>query len=310
MRSMLRRSAAGFGHAPAWTVLALISCAALPMPARAAADIVTLLAAETRERSQHACAAAIDDVNQVLEIDPDNIQALLDRAQSEHALGCEEAAYGNAVEVQLLDPGNASAAAYKPPPSPRVPIKTVPPEPSADDAELWAQWGMTMMCGNRPQRALRGFDRALALGRDRADVLNNRAVALLQLRRYEDAIRDLNAALALRPRYAVAYHNRGTAHFRLGDNAAALADFATALGIMPRLVYVYIVRGQLRLGQISYLGVLTAQQTYQQALLSLVQAKAQRYADTVALFAALGGGWWNRRDVDPEKPLTIGDFFQ
>ena len=71
-----------------------------------------------------------------------------------------------------------------------------------------------------------------------------------------------------------------------------------------------IVRGQLKLGQISYLGLLTAQQTYQQALLALVQAKAARYADTVTLFAALGGGWWNRQDVDPEKPLTIGDFFQ
>ena len=59
-----------------------------------------------------------------------------------------------------------------------------------------------------------------------------------------------------------------------------------------------------------YLGLLTAQQTYQQALLSLAQAKAARYADTVALFAALGGGWWNRQDVAPEKPLTIGDFFQ
>ena len=71
-----------------------------------------------------------------------------------------------------------------------------------------------------------------------------------------------------------------------------------------------IVRGQLKFGQISYLGLLTAQQTYQQALLALVQAKAARYADTVTLFAALGGGWWNRQDVDPEKPLTIGDFFQ
>jgi outer membrane protein TolC len=25
-----------------------------------------------------------------------------------------------------------------------------------------------------------------------------------------------------------------------------------------------------------------------------VQAQAARYADTVALFQALGGGWWNR----------------
>jgi NodT family efflux transporter outer membrane factor (OMF) lipoprotein len=71
-----------------------------------------------------------------------------------------------------------------------------------------------------------------------------------------------------------------------------------------------IVRGRMRLGEINYVGLLVAQQTYQQALLSLAQAKAARYADTVALFAALGGGWWNRQDVAPEKPLTIGDFFQ
>ncbi len=37
-----------------------------------------------------------------------------------------------------------------------------------------------------------------------------------------------------------------------------------------------------------------AQQAYQQAKATYVQAQAQRYADTAALFAALGGGWWNR----------------
>ena len=35
----------------------------------------------------------------------------------------------------------------------------------------------------------------------------------------------------------------------------------------------------------------------QQALLNLVQAQSNRYADTAALFQALGGGWWNRPDV-------------
>ena len=34
--------------------------------------------------------------------------------------------------------------------------------------------------------------------------------------------------------------------------------------------------------------------TEQQAQLALVQAEAARYADTAALFQALGGGWWNR----------------
>jgi NodT family efflux transporter outer membrane factor (OMF) lipoprotein len=71
-----------------------------------------------------------------------------------------------------------------------------------------------------------------------------------------------------------------------------------------------ITRNRMQLGDINYLGLLNAQQTYQQALLSLAQAKAARYADTVALFQSLGGGWWNRSDVDPERPLTISDVFQ
>jgi outer membrane protein TolC len=42
---------------------------------------------------------------------------------------------------------------------------------------------------------------------------------------------------------------------------------------------------------------LTAEQSYQTAAIALVKARAQRYADTAALFQALGGGWWNRNDA-------------
>jgi NodT family efflux transporter outer membrane factor (OMF) lipoprotein len=55
-----------------------------------------------------------------------------------------------------------------------------------------------------------------------------------------------------------------------------------------------IVQQQLQLGQIAYLLLLNAQNSYQQARLSLVQAEASRLADTAALFQALGGGWWHR----------------
>lgn len=71
-----------------------------------------------------------------------------------------------------------------------------------------------------------------------------------------------------------------------------------------------ITRKRMELGDITFVGLLLAQQIYQQALLSLVQAQATRYADTVALFQALGGGWWNRSDPEPEQPATVGDFFQ
>ena len=39
----------------------------------------------------------------------------------------------------------------------------------------------------------------------------------------------------------------------------------------------------------------------QQARIALVQAQAARFADTAALFQALGGGWWNRTDVEPSR---------
>lgn len=48
-----------------------------------------------------------------------------------------------------------------------------------------------------------------------------------------------------------------------------------------------------RLGAVNYLALLSAQQAFQQALLTRVQAQANRLSDTVALFQALGGGWWN-----------------
>jgi NodT family efflux transporter outer membrane factor (OMF) lipoprotein len=51
-----------------------------------------------------------------------------------------------------------------------------------------------------------------------------------------------------------------------------------------------------QLGAVNYLALLSAQQAYQQALLTRVQAQANRLANTAALFQALGGGWWNGAD--------------
>ncbi|MGA9451250.1 MAG: efflux transporter outer membrane subunit [Verrucomicrobiia bacterium] len=61
-----------------------------------------------------------------------------------------------------------------------------------------------------------------------------------------------------------------------------------------------LTRRQLETGYASNLALLNAEQTYQQAVINLVQAQANRYADTAALFQALGGGWWHRNDL-PEN---------
>jgi len=58
-----------------------------------------------------------------------------------------------------------------------------------------------------------------------------------------------------------------------------------------------LARQQYALGAVNYLILLNAERTYEQAHIALVQAQATRFADTAALFQALGGGWWNRADV-------------
>ena len=48
-----------------------------------------------------------------------------------------------------------------------------------------------------------------------------------------------------------------------------------------------------RAGLVAYPDVLAADVQFHQATLGYLQAVAQRHQDTVALFVALGGGWWN-----------------
>jgi len=62
-----------------------------------------------------------------------------------------------------------------------------------------------------------------------------------------------------------------------------------------------IVRRQQALGAVSSLVTLNAEQADAQAELNVVQARANRYMDTAALFEALGGGWWNRTETVPER---------
>lgn len=54
---------------------------------------------------------------------------------------------------------------------------------------------------------------------------------------------------------------------------------------------------QLKHGYIGTFELLAAQQAYQQARIALVAAEANRFADTAALYQALGGGWWHHSEM-------------
>jgi NodT family efflux transporter outer membrane factor (OMF) lipoprotein len=79
----------------------------------------------------------------------------------------------------------------------------------------------------------------------------------------------------------------------LQANTTAESDARDALAI---------TKMQYQAGGVSYLALLNAQRQYQLAVQSRVQAQAARYADTAALYQALGGGWWNRENAKESQP--------
>jgi outer membrane protein TolC len=82
--------------------------------------------------------------------------------------------------------------------------------------------------------------------------------------------------------------------------AADLAAQATAANSLA------VARAQYAAGGGTYLNVLTSEQSDQSARLTLISARAARFTDTVALFQALGGGWWHRQDVELKPARFAG----
>ncbi len=97
-----------------------------------------------------------------------------------------------------------------------------------------------------------------------------------------------------------------TAFQNVADTLAALQQDADALqaastAAAAAKVTLDLAQRQQRVGYAGYLALLNAEQAYQQARISLVEAQASRLADTAALFQALGGGWWHRADLAADE---------
>jgi len=118
-------------------------------------------------------------------------------------------------------------------------------------------------------------------------------------------------ALRHRQRGAEAAYDQAKAQYRstvlaafqnVADALQAIQSDATTLkaaaaGEASAAESLAIAKRQLAAGQVGAIVVLNAEQTYQQTVVTRVQAQASRYADTAALFQALGGGWWNRTET-------------
>lgn len=108
----------------------------------------------------------------------------------------------------------------------------------------------------------------------------------------------LQAKEQYRSAVIAAFQNVADTLAALEHNAEALR--ASVASTEAAKVTLDVVRAQQRAGYASYLQLLSAEQAYQTAVTGQVQAQINRFADTAALFQALGGGWWNRPDLAKE----------
>jgi NodT family efflux transporter outer membrane factor (OMF) lipoprotein len=116
----------------------------------------------------------------------------------------------------------------------------------------------------------------------------------------------VQAAQQYRSTVLTAFQNVADTLNALEQDADALKTAAAAAAAAQ--VTLDLTRRQLQTGYASNLALLNAEQTYQQAVINLVQAEANRYADTAALFQALGGGWWNRADFNQNQSKPPGEL--
>ncbi len=91
---------------------------------------------------------------------------------------------------------------------------------------------------------------------------------------------------------------------QVADTLRALENDALAVQAQSRAVStaeeaLRLIQANYRAGVGTYTQVLIANGQYQQARIGHLQAKAQRFQDTVALFVALGGGWWTGSPSPP-----------
>jgi NodT family efflux transporter outer membrane factor (OMF) lipoprotein len=113
-------------------------------------------------------------------------------------------------------------------------------------------------------------------------------------------------ALRARRRAAVAAYDQVVAQYRqtvlmafqnVADVLRALEADAAKLNAQSGAAtaaeeFLLLTQKQFDAGALDYMTLLDAQRQYQQVKIGLIQAQAARFADTAALFQALGGGWW------------------
>ena len=98
---------------------------------------------------------------------------------------------------------------------------------------------------------------------------------------------------------------------QVADSLRALEHDAQALAVREQALQtsrraLNLAEANYKAGLSNYSDLLLADALVHQAEISQIETRAQRYQDTVALFASLGGGWWNAPGGGPQAASGTG----
>jgi tetratricopeptide (TPR) repeat protein len=184
-------------------------------------------------------AMAMEAAVRATELGPEDLDAILIRAQCEAVAGDVESAAATLQKGLELDPGNtallesmtATFIALERWPEAagllRELIRTNP-----NEAAYYMDLGKILLTSGEFTDAVAAFGQARALGADEALALALTGKAHLAAGQWEQAMVEFDQSIALQPN-ADAYGGRATIHYLEGDAAAAVSEFRRAVELAP-----------------------------------------------------------------------------
>jgi tetratricopeptide (TPR) repeat protein len=162
-------------------------------------------------------AQAAAQFTKALEVDPDWVEAYVNRGQAYVFQGDWDKAIKDFDQALNLDPETFEALYNR--------------------GRVYTKMG-------QPGKAIADYTTALKLKKNDWQIYYNRGNAYLDAEKYPDALKDFNQALKLDPKNPGIIHNRGLAELALGQADKALEDFGQALTIDPKFALAQYNRGR------------------------------------------------------------------
>lgn len=162
-------------------------------------------------------ASVLADYSAILDADPTNLPALMNRASAHVRRGDHEKALEDFSRALEMKP---------------------------NDANIYRRRALCHSRLNRTDAAIADYTEALRLDPRNVEALASRGLAWSLKDEYLRAIADYSEALKIHPRDELLLYNRGNAHFLLGDLAQALADYSAVIRLNPQHLWALSNRGK------------------------------------------------------------------